>query len=159
MSTLDSDPLLPSVLDRLIDLDPKVSEEPEWARSHSVIAIRNSVGRDLEALLNTLHTRQDLVDGKGEMAESVLTYGLPDFTATGMDAGDERTRLEACVEQAIRSFEPRLHQVTVTVHPLKSHRDRQLHMTIEAILHVHPLVEPVSFDAVVETSNHACKVK
>lgn len=157
MST-DADPLLPSILDRLIDLDPQANEEPLWSRSHTVQSIRDSVGRDLEALLNTIHTRSDLVDQRGELAESVLTYGLPDFTASGMDGSDERTRLELSVEQAVRMFEPRLKQVTVTVHPLQSFKDRQLHMTIEAILHVEPLVEGVKFDAVVETSNYTCTV-
>ena len=43
----------PSVLDRLIDLEPRQSQEPPIVLSTSVADLKQAVRRDLEWLLNT----------------------------------------------------------------------------------------------------------
>jgi len=42
-----------SVLDRLIDREPELSQEPGLSRAQSVRILRAAVRRDLESLLNT----------------------------------------------------------------------------------------------------------
>ena len=83
MARVDEIALIPSLLDRLIDREPDRSVEPEWARAQGVNELRECVKRDLESLLNTRQTRPELVDNTDELATSMLTYGLPDFTSTG----------------------------------------------------------------------------
>ena len=70
-----------SVLDRLIDLEPRVSTEPPKSNATSLADLKQSVRRDLEWLLNTRYF-YDPGDGVGleETIKSVAFYGLPDFT-------------------------------------------------------------------------------
>ena len=42
-----------SVLDRLIDREPELSQEPGMSRAQSIRILRAAVRRDLESLLNT----------------------------------------------------------------------------------------------------------
>ena len=160
MSSFDSQmPLVPSLLDRLIDTEPDVSTEPLWSRSHTLSQLKESVRRDLENLLNTRQTRTDLFLQSGETARSILTYGVPDFTARGMDASDEQQRLKEAIERAIRSFEPRLIQVQVDVEETDSILNRTIHLKINAVLCVEPVIESIVFDTIVETSSGVCDVQ
>lgn len=151
--------LTPSVLDRLIDNEPERSVEPEWARSQGVFELRDNVKRDLESLLNSRQTRTDLVDNNDELATSMLTYGLPDFTSSGSGGIEEQEILRRAVERSIERFEPRLRHVDVTIAPTKSTFERSLHLTINAMLWVDPEPIPISFDTIVQTSTGTCEVK
>ncbi len=147
------------MLDRMIDTEPDVSTEPLWSRSHTLSQLKESVRRDLENLLNTRQTRTDLLLQTSETARSILTYGVPDFTAQGMDASDEQQRLKEAIERAIRTFEPRLIQVQVDVEERDSALDRNIHLKINAVLCVEPVIESIVFDTVVETSSGVCDVQ
>lgn len=70
-----------SVLDRLLDLEPKSSRDVPPTRAQSVEEFRRSVLRDLDNLLNSRNTFTDLPADFAEAGQSVLTYGLPDFSA------------------------------------------------------------------------------
>ena len=73
--------LLPSVLDRLLDDRPGVASEPVASRAQNLRALKKSVARDLEALLNTRQEAlEPLPEEFTELGRSILTYGLPDFT-------------------------------------------------------------------------------
>jgi len=53
MARVDLDqPLLPSVLDRLLDANPDLSRDPPKSRGQHLAELRQAVRRDLEALLN-----------------------------------------------------------------------------------------------------------
>jgi len=159
LARVDEIALTPSLLDRLIDGDPDRSVEPEWARAQGVSELRESVKRDLESLLNTRQTRSELADNSDELATSMLTYGLPDFTSTGGSGIDENDMLCRAVERTIERFEPRLRHVGVSVVPAKSAFERSLHLTISAMLWIDPEPIPVSFDTVVHTATGSCEVK
>ncbi len=152
-------PLLPSLIDRLFDDEPDVSSEPLWRQSYTVRQLKEDVRRDLEALLNTRHTRRDLLEQGGELVKSTLTYGVQDVTSIGLEAKTEHGRLKAVVEDAIRRFEPRLTNLRVTVSPVESGIERTLHITVDAVLHVEPIAERVLFDSVVHASNGTWEVK
>jgi type VI secretion system protein ImpF len=117
--------ITPSLLDRLLDDTPNVSQEPAGNRFQNVSQLRGSVARDLEALLNT---RQEILEELPteftELNQALLAYGL---------------------ERAISTFEPRLKNVRVVI---ENPRDRTLRFRVEAVLQVKPASEPVSFDAV-----------
>lgn len=159
MARTDPIALTPSILDRLIDNEPDRSVEPEWARAQGVFELRDTVKRDLESLLNSRQTRPDLADNLDELATSMLTYGLPDFTSTGGGGIEEHDLLRRAVERTIERFEPRLRHVDVTVVPPKSSHERSLHLTINAMLWLDPEPIPISFDTVVQTATGTCEVK
>jgi type VI secretion system protein ImpF len=122
--------------------------------------MKASVMRDLEALLNTRQTRTDLMQDApdAEIAQSVLTYGLPDLTSVGASP-EAREVLRWAVEEAIRRFEPRLIDVRVSANDVEDAFDRTLRLTVEAWLAMDPEPVPVVFDTVVESSTGAYQVK
>jgi type VI secretion system protein ImpF len=151
--------LTPSILDRLLDDEPDRSVEPEWARAQGVFELRDNVKRDLESLLNCRQTRPDLVDNEDELAVSMLTFGLPDFTSIGGSGGDDQETLRRAVERTVERFEPRLKHVDVSVTPAKTSYERSLHLTISAMLWIDPEPIPISFDTIVQTATGTCEVK
>lgn len=155
------EPLLPSILDRLIDESPDVSTEPAWSWTQDLGELKQSVVRDLEALLNTRQARTDLAraaDG-AEVLQSVLTYGLPDLTSVSTDGPQAREALRLAVAESIRRFEPRLIEVRVELREPEGPFDRTLRLTVEAYLQMDPEPAPVVFDTVVESATGGYHVK
>lgn len=137
-----------SVLDRLIDNEPKMSSEPAKSRSTSLAELKQSVRRDLEWLLNTRCFNDP--DGCGEESlKSVAFYGLPDFTGLSAKSHLEQARMTKALETAIKNFEPRFLYLKISLEPI-SNIDRTLKFHIEASLDIEPAPEPVAFDTVLE---------
>jgi type VI secretion system protein ImpF len=148
-----------SVLDRLIDLEPRVSTEPPKSNATSLADLKQSVRRDLEWLLNTRYF-YDPGDGVGleETIKSVAFYGLPDFTGVSAKSNIEQSRMTQALEAALRHFEPRFINVKVSLEPI-SNVDRLLKFRIEASLDVEPAPEPVVFDTVLQMGSGNFAVK
>ena len=138
----------PSLLERLLDNDPAALNDPQGRRWHDVSQFRAAVQRDLEHLLNTRNPYSDLSPDFAEASQSVLTYGLADFSALNVTSSTDQLRLRQFIEQAIRTFEPRLAGVTATILPNTNKSERSLRLRIDARLLVEPTPEPVSFDVV-----------
>ncbi len=77
--------LLPSVLDRLIDLDPKVSTESQSGRNPTPLQIKESVKRDLEWLLNSKQLLAHWPEDFQHLERSLLTFGMPDFSSSHLE--------------------------------------------------------------------------
>ena len=156
-----SDPLLPSIVDRLLDDEPDVSTEPAWSWAQDARSLRQSVARDLEALLNTRQTAPDLMRDApdAEISQSVLTYGLPDLTSTAAASQEACEGLRWSVEEAIRRFEPRLLDLRVTLQDPETSYDRKLRLVVEAWLAMDPEPVPVVFDTEVEPAAGIYTVK
>ena len=137
----------PSLLERLLDTDPASPHDPQGRRWHGVTEFRTAVQRDLEHLLNTRNGYHDLSADFAEASQSVLTYGLADFSTLSVTSATDQGRLRQAVEQTIRTFEPRLAGVSVTVLPAVK-GERVLSLRIDARLLVEPTPEPVTFDVV-----------
>lgn len=140
--------IVPSLLDRLLDEEPGVSQEPAPRRYQNVAQLKKAVARDLEDLLNT--RREALVnlpDEFTELNQALLMYGLPDFTSLNLLSHHDRNRIRRVLENAIATFEPRLRHVKVVLEEPRPN-DRALRFRVEALLHVEPASEPVRFDAV-----------
>ncbi|MEA3546654.1 MAG: type VI secretion system baseplate subunit TssE [Thermodesulfobacteriota bacterium] len=132
-----------SILDRLIDQEPDVSAEP--APEFSVGQIKDTVARDLENLLNTRRTIIPVSSSYREVSDSLVLYGLPDFTSSNPANVSVRSKLRLEIEKTITRFEPRLKNVAVHIDsPAGTGRD--LRFRINAVLVVDPIVEPVVFD-------------
>jgi type VI secretion system protein ImpF len=151
-------PLLPSVLDRLIDLEPRVSTEPPAGRARQLAQIKESVKRDLEWLLNSKRSPEPPPPGLPHLEGSLLTFGLPDFSTSSLSSDRDQDLLQRAVEASIRRFEPRLERVAVT-RIEGGPADRSIGFRIDAMLRVDPSPEPVTFDSVLELSSKAFIVR
>lgn len=150
MSRLDNEiRVTPSVLDRLLDYEPRESAEAPKSRSTSLRDLKLSVRRDLEWLLNTRTYILSDDDDLEEARRSVACYGLPDFTGMMVKSPSEQKRLAKAVEAALKTFEPRFLDLKVTLEPIDN-LDRQMKFRIEARLDVEPSPEPVAFDTVLQ---------
>lgn len=139
-----------SLLDRLCDDNPDETSERPLSRYQSVRMLKMSLIRDLGALLNTKRRETEVPDEFAELRQSLLTFGLPDFTSFSLRNPLEQNRLRREVESTIRRFEPRLLGVTVHMDP-RGELEAGLHFRVDAQLKMEPEPEPVRFDTVLET--------
>jgi type VI secretion system protein ImpF len=152
-------PLVPSVLDRLIDYEPGVSRETARTRSQLLSDLKQSVRRDLENLLNTRWRCASWPPNLDEIDSSVANYGIPDFTASNCGAGGFREQLRRIIETTIRNAEPRFKTVRVKLKENVESVDRTLRFQIDALLLVEPAPEPVVFDSTLEPVTGSVEVK
>lgn len=152
-------PLVPSVLDRLLDDDPGVSSEPAKNRSQMLRELKLSVRRDIESLLNARRRNVSLPPGLAELANSLLTYGVPDFSGTGPATDAQRNTFCRMLEGVIKQGEPRLLRVSVSLVPDADALDRTLRFRIDALLRADPSPEPVVFDSALEPATHQFAVQ
>ena len=143
----DDQPLVPSILDRLIDTEPQVSRETPKSRSQVLRELKDSVRRDLENLLNTRWRSFSWPPNLDELDISVVNYGIPDFTGANMSLASEREELRRTLEKIIKRFEPRFKTVKVSIVKNKDEFDRTLRFRIDALLYAEPAPEPVVFDS------------
>jgi len=119
--------------------------------------MRHAVCRDLETLLNTRNPYVDLPETFREAGRSVLTYGLPDLASYHVTDIHEAHRLRRDVESAIRLFEPRLTEVTVSLAAL-GRADRAFGLSVDARLVVDPAPLPIRIDVIVPPGSVVCRV-
>lgn len=151
--------VVPSLLDRLLDFEPKLSQEPPRSRLKNLREIKHCLKRDLEWLLNTrCHLMIELDKNTEELKKSVLAYGIPDFTGLGIRSRLEQSRLTKAIEDAIRIYEPRLGNLKISFE-LFSEVDKAVRFRIEAFLKVEPAPEPVVFDTILEIGRGEFEVK
>ena len=134
-----------SILDRLTDLEPESSGEAASSRWEDLRAAKASLCRDLAAILNTRRAEDEIDPKYEEVNNSLLTFGVTDFTSYNLLNGIEQERVRRSVERAIRLFEPRLTRVTVTLEPSDPLRP-MLRFQISALLRI-DAAEPIAFDA------------
>jgi type VI secretion system protein ImpF len=144
--------ITPSLLDRLTDEEPEISREAPVSRLKSLRQLRFAVRRDLEWLLNTRRLVDEIPEDLKEVRDSIMMFGLPDFTSTNVGSLTDQTRVRRLVESAIERFEPLLRDVAVVVEPGREF-ERSLHFRISANLQVDPAPEPVSFDTTLRPWN------
>jgi len=150
--------LMPSVLDRLIDLEPRISTEPANNQYSTLDDLKVAVRRDLEWLLNTRKMVADIPPEFEELKRSVVTYGVPDISGVHIEHTVESANLRSALENAIKIYEPRFLDVVCTLEPLNS-TDRQLRFKIEAKLDLDPVPEAMVFDTVLQLGSGAFAVK
>jgi type VI secretion system protein ImpF len=147
-----------SVLDRLLDDAPEMERDRPLSATDALTVLRRAVRRDLEALLNARRRFFTIPKAFGELQNSSLSFGLPDYTAGAMNEETSRELLRKEIERCIRLFEPRLVQVTVSLVPRKDELDTTLQLKIDALLHADPAPEPISFDTIVNAATAEIEV-
>jgi type VI secretion system protein ImpF len=152
-------PVTLSVLDRLIDEEPKSAVEGPMTRAESLRRLKAAVRRDLEWLLNVREPVQAPPDGAVELGKSVYCFGLPDLCSMNLISPRNRTDLARLMETLVAVFEPRLLGTKVTLAPTSPGPLPQLRFVIEGLLAIDPMPEHVSFDTVLDVTGGEYRVR
>lgn len=147
------------LLDRLIDDAPDTLREAPLTVGDAENALKASVRRDLEALLNSRRRWRSVPARFSELPSSLLAYGISDFASGAFNEAQQRDRLRSEIEQAIRQFEPRLTGIRVTLVERNDNLDATLRLQIEAMLRTEPAPEPISFETLVNSATTEVMVK
>ncbi len=153
-----SGPVTLSVLDRLIDRDPKTRSEVPFTRPQSLRELKWALKRDLEWLLNTSRTIDPSPDSARETVRSVYHYGFSDISSKSVLSTRDHADLVREMELAIAVFEPRLKRARVRMEVVEGSY-RALKFVIEGLLCMDPAPEPVRFDTVLELGKGEYEIK
>ncbi|HEX4369622.1 MAG TPA: type VI secretion system baseplate subunit TssE [Rhodopila sp.] len=134
-----------SLLDRLMD-------QGDADRGLSLRDLHASVRRDLEALLNARRPWASVPDRFATLRNSILGYGLPDFSAGAFNAAAQRETLCREIAATIKRFEPRLTHVSVKLRDRSDSMEPLLRIRIDALLHVEEADEPIGFDTLLDAT-------
>ncbi|MEO8050709.1 MAG: type VI secretion system baseplate subunit TssE [Acidobacteriota bacterium] len=161
MAKQDSDlTVTPSLIDRLIDRDPRAGSDPHTTRAQSVRQLKAALRRDLEWLLNTRRNPNAAGESLAELSRSLFNYGLPDFSSLSLNSPRDRGRLLVELEKTVAIFEPRLQQVRVSLVDTPGHNSpRVVHFQIEGMLQMDPSPEQVSFDTTLQLSSGEYQIR
>ncbi|NHZ99007.1 type VI secretion system baseplate subunit TssE [Massilia sp. CCM 8734] len=142
----------PGLFDRLMDVPVNGSSSGTVTRM-SIEDMKDSVARDLEALLNTRTVIPELLLQRyPECGRSIVTFGLNDFAGRSLSSTDDRAYICLCLEKAIARHEPRLRNVKASLEVREDSVNR-LNFAITALLVVSSSQEPVNFDAILQPSS------
>lgn len=123
---------------------------PETEKNYQGISLqqlRESVASDLEDLLNSRMTKlDDFIEDFPLAKKSILRFGIIDFVGLSTANPTDRDKICQSIEQSIAAHEPRLRKIKVEM-VLDGHNMGALCLSIQAYLNIHPLFEPVIFDA------------
>jgi type VI secretion system protein ImpF len=151
-------PVTLSVLDRLIDRDPKNHSEIPLTRAQSLRELKLALKRDLEWLLNSRKTIDPAPDSARETVRSVYHFGFADISSKAVLSTRDHSDLMRDMETAIAIFEPRLKRAKVRMEKVEG-SFRTLKFVIEGLLCMDPAPEPVRFDTVLELGKGEYEVK
>jgi type VI secretion system protein ImpF len=143
----------PSLLDKLLGTEGQGPGRGAAMRL-SVEQVKESVARDIEALLNAHACLGDeTLAGFPHAARSLLGLGLPDISSLSLSSDRDRLRVKDAIRRALADHDNRLRQVEVDVRE-SDQPGAALYFTIRAKLLLNPDVEPVAFDAVLQPGSH-----
>jgi len=140
----------PGLFDRLGDDDTSTLALRRHTRAAEAQACRQSITRDLMALLNTRANVPGLTPLPAVSA-SVVNYGLIDFAGMCMTSDTDQQKICTAVREAIQRHEPRLYDVGVSLSPKKGAINR-VEFRITAKLKSGVATQPMSFNAVFRPS-------
>lgn len=149
---------MPSLLDKLLDDDPRTSFDRGDAIAFDLARYKQSVARDLEALLNSRCPDIDgSIEGSTYARNSMLNFGIIDLSSLSLLNPDDRALLRDRIRITIERHEPRLAKVRVSLDAPQG-AERMLRFRVDAVLKVHPGRPPVSFDAMLQLSSNTCSI-
>ena len=147
------------LLDRLTDTE-KGKVDNAMTRAQSIRLLKAALRRDLEWLFNT-RSNLDIPANMSEVVQSVMNYGMPDYTHMSLANVGDRYRVQRQMELAITMFEPRLSGVTVRLAGEEGSYEpgRAVRFHIDAMLKMDPAPEHISFDTVLDIPSGEYQVK
>ncbi|OTG67793.1 type VI secretion protein [Acinetobacter sp. ANC 4470] len=130
--------------------DRLLPETDQNYRGISLQKLRESVAFDLEDLLNSRMAKLDhFIDQFPLAKQSILQFGIIDFVGLSTANPSDRDKICQSIQQSITAHEPRLKQIKVEM-LLDGQNMGALYLSIHAYLNIHPLFEPVIFDALLK---------
>ncbi len=147
------------LLDRLLDDAPDTERDRVLSNQEVLEALRASVRRDLQSLLNARRRWLSWPINLRELATSPVGFGLPDFAAGAFGDPTRREILRKEVEDTIRRFEPRFLSLKVSLVQSDDVLSGTLRLRIEALLDADPAPEPVGFDTLLDTARDEVLVR
>lgn len=129
--------------------DRLIPDDDEQLKGLSIQELRESVAHDLEDLLNSRMAKLEQIDDFPLVKKSILQFGIIDFVGLSTANPADRDKICQSIEQSIAAHEPRLTQIKVEM-LLDGHNMGSLCLSIQAYLNIHPLYEPVVFDALLK---------
>ena len=142
-----------SFIDRLVETGGAKRTANAWEHMRE----QATLCRDLSNLLNTRRAEKDFDASFDEATNSILSYGIPDFTQYDLKNTAEQERVRLSIERAVRQFEPRLTKVKVILEPANP-VNPTLRFQIEAQLRDESDTEDVLFDATVQRESRRIAV-
>jgi type VI secretion system protein ImpF len=140
-----------SLLDRLIDEEPKVSREPVQNRLADMAQLKSSLVRDLERLLNSRRNIFEPPAAYRWVNQSLFVYGLSDFTGENPKNPFAKQKLRQEIEKTLSRFESRLKKIRVEFE-VAGENARSLRFRISGVISVSKVREPVSFDTYLDVN-------
>lgn len=140
-------------------LSAERDDDPRHAAGYgSTNDLRAAVSGDLEQLLNTRSEGARLIPGVfEECRNSLLTYGIPDYSSLSLLSPHDRDGIRRSLERAIALHEKRLSRVRVALEPQRPY-ERALRFRVDALLNLGPEHEKVRFDAVLQLATQVYAV-
>lgn len=148
-----------SVLDRLLDEEPDQLSDQLMSLSAQTRHLRESIRRDLEALLNTRRSPQSPPANLPELAESALTYGVDGFVSANLVTDEAKVDLARALERRIAQTETRLTNVHVTILRNRNTGERTLKMRIEASFRLQDGTPPIRFETTIDPSSQRFSIE
>ena len=118
------DRLQPCLLDRLFDDEPRRQSESREEKVVSLKRFREGVKRDIEWLLNSKSHFYDLEEDQYLIKDSVLNYGIRDFTGLSSENLSLRA-VENVIYNSLVVYEPRLIPSELEVRAVSSDSESQ----------------------------------
>ncbi|RWX81497.1 type VI secretion system baseplate subunit TssE [Neorhizobium lilium] len=141
-----------SILDRLIDEAPDRSFDPPVNLTDQVRDMRESIRRDLEALLNTRRCPAAPPVMLAELRDALVSYGVDGMVSANLVTDEAKLRLAQSIERRISLFETRLSDVRVTILKSRTITERALRMRIQATFRLHEGMPPIGFESTIDPS-------
>jgi type VI secretion system protein ImpF len=145
----------PGLFDRLLGMPnrgPGTGVARHGAARLTIEELKDTVARDLEALLNTrANVADEELKAYPECSRSMVTYGLGDFADLCLSSPSDRASICERIEKTIACHEPRLRNVRARL-DLQGESVNRLNFSITAVLVASVSQEPVNFDAVLTPS-------
>ena len=139
-----------SILDRLTGVE--AGHDPSRTRRRQVLA-------DVQQLLNTRRAKDPIATNLKEARASILTYGLQDFSAMTVASSLDHNAIRREIEQALKTFEPRLDRVRVGELTVDE-KTGVLHCSIEgALVHEEGEREGIVFETQLNPGTRQFNVK
>ncbi|MGQ8975832.1 MULTISPECIES: type VI secretion system baseplate subunit TssE [Acinetobacter] len=130
--------------------DRLLPQDETRTQGMSIQQLREAVAADLEDLLNSrMATLNHVIDDYMLVKNSILQFGIIDFVGLSTANPMDRDKICRSIEASISAHEPRLKHVWVEM-LLDENNMGSLCLSIQAYLNIHPLYEPVVFDALLK---------
>lgn len=134
-----------SLVDRLFDHEPDSQVEAPVSSWEQVREFKAALCRDLAALLNTRRADRDFDPSYEESTNSLLSFGITDFTSYNLKSSDGQEQVRRSMERAIRLFEPRLARVSVSIEAAEQVRS-VLQFNVDAVMRIGERDETLMLD-------------